>query len=95
MADLPEYSDPMGVRISADMAVYRILIARLWTWLASTAPDPHGLLQIELRKMTDLVMHDDVITTDPPEYDDAARERAVAKIRHVIKLAEDLLPLEG
>jgi hypothetical protein len=45
--------------------------------------------------MTELVMHDDVITTDPPEYDDAARERAVAKIRHVMKLAADLLPLEG
>jgi hypothetical protein len=44
--------------------------------------------------MTDAVMYDDV-TTDPPEYDDAARERAVAKIRHVMKLAEDSRPLEG
>jgi hypothetical protein len=77
------------------MAVFRITIARLWTWLASTALDPHGFLQTELRKMTDLVMHDDVITTDPPEYDDAARTRAVAKIRPVMKLAEDLLPLKG
>jgi hypothetical protein len=44
--------------------------------------------------MTDAVMYDDVITSDPPEYDDAARARAVAKIRHVMKLAEDSLPLE-
>jgi hypothetical protein len=56
---------------------------------------PHGFLQTELRMMTDLVMHHDVITTDPPEYDDAARARAVAKIRPVMKLAEDLLPLKG
>jgi hypothetical protein len=95
MADLPEYSDPTGVRISADMAVFWIMIARLWTWLASTAPDPHGFLQTELGKMTDLVMHHDVITTDPPEYAAAAQERAVAKIQHVMKLAEDLLPLKG
>jgi hypothetical protein len=75
--------------------VFRITITRLRIWLASIAPDSHGFLQSKLRKMTDLIMHDDVITTDPPEYDDAARERAVAKIRLVTKLAEDLLPLKG
>jgi hypothetical protein len=77
------------------MAVFRITITRLRIWLASIPPDSHGFLQSKLRKMTDLIMHDDVITTDPPEYDDAARERAVAKIRLVTKLAEDLLPLKG